>query len=159
MVLPTQGHYLFSPRDTLLPSLTSRRNSVKSPQSLVSAKPTREAAVGCLHWKGSWPLSRYATDCPSIRFWLHIPQKLFDTLMMSANYVPNHAQTQSPQKESRSLISHLLHIAASPPDNAQRPHCNILQHLDFVNWDSIPVELKKVSGVFWLTLVRIGTNT
>ncbi|KAF8134853.1 hypothetical protein EV363DRAFT_1396322 [Boletus edulis] len=59
--------------------------------------------------------------------------ELFDTL--------NHIQ--SPQKDNRSLISHILHIAASPPDAAQRPHCNILQHLDFVNWDSIPSELRK----------------
>ncbi|KAG6373305.1 hypothetical protein JVT61DRAFT_6443 [Boletus reticuloceps] len=59
--------------------------------------------------------------------------ELFDTL--------NHMQ--SPQKDNRSLISHILHIAASPPDAAQRPHCNILQHLDFVNWDSIPSELRK----------------
>ncbi|KAG8213163.1 hypothetical protein J3R82DRAFT_11572 [Butyriboletus roseoflavus] len=69
--------------------------------------------------------------------------ELFDLLVTSTNSAANHAQTQSPQKENRSLIFHLLHIAASPPDNAQRPQCNTLQHLDFVNWDSIPTELKK----------------
>ncbi|KAH0833161.1 hypothetical protein J3R83DRAFT_12188 [Lanmaoa asiatica] len=69
--------------------------------------------------------------------------ELFDILMASANFSPNHVQTQSPQKDNRSLISHLLHIAASPPDGAQRPYCNTLQHLDFVTWESIPAELKK----------------
>ncbi|KIM64258.1 hypothetical protein SCLCIDRAFT_1213358 [Scleroderma citrinum Foug A] len=49
----------------------------------------------------------------------------------------------SPQKDNRSIISHLLHIAASPPDNAQRPQCNTLQYLDSVTWDTIPTELKK----------------
>lgn len=144
MVLPTQGHYLFSPGDSLPPSLTSRRNFVKSPQSLVSARRTQEAAEDCLHWKDLWLLSRYAAACLTIMFQLHIPHKLFDILMSST---ANHAQTQSPQKENRSLISHLLHIAASPPDNAQKPHCNTLQHLDSVNWDSIPAELKKVSSI------------
>lgn len=77
-------------------------------------------------------------------------QKLFDLLMASFNV--NHVQTQTPQKENRSLISHLLHIAASPPDNAQRPHCNELEHLDFVNWNSIPAELRKVSDIPWTPL-------
>ncbi|KAF8838598.1 hypothetical protein BDN67DRAFT_971308 [Paxillus ammoniavirescens] len=69
--------------------------------------------------------------------------ELFDILMASTNLAVNHAQTQSPQKDNRSLVSHLLHIAASPPDSAQRPQCNTLQHLDSVTWESIPTELKK----------------
>ena len=87
-----------------------------------------------------------------ISFWLHILLKLFDILMLNANFTLNHAPTKSPQKEGRSLISHLLHIAASPPDNAQRPHYNMLEHLDSVNWDSIPAELRKVSDIPWTRL-------
>lgn len=73
--------------------------------------------------------------------------KLFDILMASANFNVNHAPTQSPQKDNRSLVSHLLHIAASPPDSAQRPQFNTLHHLDSVSWDSIPAELRKVSSI------------
>ncbi|KAF8558098.1 hypothetical protein OG21DRAFT_1481638 [Imleria badia] len=69
--------------------------------------------------------------------------ELFDILMASPNFNANHAPTQSPQKDNRSLVSHLLHIAASLPDNAQRPQLNTLPHLDFLNWDSIPAELRK----------------
>ncbi|KAF9243561.1 hypothetical protein BU15DRAFT_43066 [Melanogaster broomeanus] len=71
--------------------------------------------------------------------------ELFDILMASSNLTVNHAQTQSQtsQKDSRSIVSHLFHIATSPPDNAQRPQCNTLQHLDSVTWESIPTELKK----------------
>ncbi|KAH7884579.1 hypothetical protein F5I97DRAFT_1929424 [Phlebopus sp. FC_14] len=67
--------------------------------------------------------------------------ELFDILMASMNTVINHP---SPQKDNnRSLVSHVLHVAASPPDGAQKPQCNALQHLDSVTWDTIPTELKK----------------
>lgn len=42
-------------------------------------------------------------------------------------------------------VSHIIHIAGSPPDSAQRPSWNTLSHLDSVSWDTLPVELKKVS--------------
>ncbi|KIK94223.1 hypothetical protein PAXRUDRAFT_143360 [Paxillus rubicundulus Ve08.2h10] len=69
--------------------------------------------------------------------------ELFDILMTSTNFAVSHTQTQTPQKDNRSLVSHLLHIAASPPDSAQRPQCNNLQNLDSITWESIPTELKK----------------
>ncbi|KAG9315132.1 hypothetical protein JVU11DRAFT_4255 [Chiua virens] len=65
--------------------------------------------------------------------------ELFDILMTSVN-LPT---PQSPQKESRSLILHMLHIAASPPDDAKKPHCNTMHYLDSVSWDSMPAELRK----------------
>ncbi|KAL4066797.1 hypothetical protein J3A83DRAFT_4190032 [Scleroderma citrinum] len=67
--------------------------------------------------------------------------ELFDILMGTANYAIN--PSASPQKDNRSLVSHLLHVAASPPDSAQRPQCNGLQHLDGVSWDTLSTELKK----------------
>lgn len=89
---------------------------------------------------------------------LHVLHKLFDILMM---YTPNfnHAQTQSPQKDGRSLVPHLLHIAASPPDNAQRPQYNTLPHLDSVSWDSIPAELRKVSDIPCLGMEQVKRLT
>lgn len=47
------------------------------------------------------------------------------------------------QKDGRMHVSHIIHIAGSPPDSAQRPSWNTLSHLDSVSWDTLPVELKK----------------
>ncbi|KAH7919370.1 hypothetical protein BV22DRAFT_1199516 [Leucogyrophana mollusca] len=69
--------------------------------------------------------------------------ELFDILMASANTSIGHGPNQSSQKEARSFVSHIIHIAACPPDSAQRPQCNSLQHLDAVSWESLPLELKK----------------
>ncbi|KAI6025813.1 hypothetical protein F5J12DRAFT_810524 [Pisolithus orientalis] len=63
----------------------------------------------------------------------------FDTLMMYG--IP--INPSSPQKENRTFVSHLIHIAACPPDNTQRPQCNTLQHLDSVTWDTLATELRK----------------
>lgn len=46
-------------------------------------------------------------------------------------------------KDGRIHVSHIIHIAGSPPDSAQRPKCNKFPHLDTVSWDTLPVELKK----------------
>ncbi|KAG1821560.1 uncharacterized protein BJ212DRAFT_1296934 [Suillus subaureus] len=46
-------------------------------------------------------------------------------------------------KDGRIHVSHIIHIAGSPPDSAQRPAWNTLPHLDSVSWDTLPVELKK----------------
>lgn len=46
-------------------------------------------------------------------------------------------------KDSRIHVSHIIHIAGSPPDSARRPLWNTLSYLDSVSWDTLPVELKK----------------
>lgn len=46
-------------------------------------------------------------------------------------------------KDGRVPVSHILHIAGSPPNSAQRPAWNTLPHLDSVSWDTLPLELKK----------------
>ncbi|KAG1726263.1 uncharacterized protein EDB91DRAFT_1254405 [Suillus paluster] len=46
-------------------------------------------------------------------------------------------------KDTRIPVSHILHIAASPPDSTRRPLWNTLPHLDSVSWDTLPLELKK----------------
>lgn len=149
MVLPTRGRIPFSPRGSLRHSPRSQRSFVMSPRNSVLAKRILEAAEVCLRWKDLSRLSRYATVRLCLSFWLYILQKLFDILMASTNFAASQAQSQSPQKDTRSLISHLLHIAASPPDNAERPQYNNLPHLDSMTWDSIPTELRKVSKIPW----------
>ncbi|KAJ7644419.1 hypothetical protein FB45DRAFT_897863 [Roridomyces roridus] len=54
--------------------------------------------------------------------------ELFDTLGLSASPVP-------PQ--------HIIHVAASLPDDSERPQCNLCPSLDFVTWDSLPAEIKR----------------
>ena len=43
-----------------------------------------------------------------------------------------------------SFSSHVFHIAASPPDGSTRPLCNESPALDEVNWETLPLEIKKV---------------
>jgi hypothetical protein len=47
--------------------------------------------------------------------------------------------------KDRMPVSHILHVAACPPDSTQRPAWNTLQHLDTVSWNTLPLELQKVS--------------
>ncbi|KAF8802424.1 hypothetical protein BYT27DRAFT_7260966 [Phlegmacium glaucopus] len=39
--------------------------------------------------------------------------------------------------------SHVFHIAASPPDDSVHPFCNESPALDEVNWETLPLEIKK----------------
>lgn len=41
--------------------------------------------------------------------------------------------------------SYIIHIAASAPDNSPRPEWNDSELMDDMSWESLPVELKKVS--------------
>ena len=42
------------------------------------------------------------------------------------------------------LSSHVFHIAAFPPDDSTHPLCNESPALDEVNWETLPLEIKKV---------------
>ncbi|KDR79053.1 hypothetical protein GALMADRAFT_244803 [Galerina marginata CBS 339.88] len=51
-----------------------------------------------------------------------------------------------PPKEgsnNKPIISHIIHIADSSPDASQHPSWNDSSALDNVNWDSLPLEMKK----------------
>ncbi|KAF7789802.1 hypothetical protein EIP86_000748 [Pleurotus ostreatoroseus] len=58
--------------------------------------------------------------------------ELFDTLKES--------------ESNLSFTSHVVHVAASPPDTAERPIWNTLPHLDNVTWESLPAEFRKITG-------------
>ncbi len=70
--------------------------------------------------------------CPSV---LRSLEQLFDMIPGNA---PN--STVNP----RNIQSHIIHIAAAPPDTAVRPQCNGSTALDDVGWESLPAELTKV---------------
>ena len=40
--------------------------------------------------------------------------------------------------------NHIIHLAASPPDSAERPMWNVSPLLDSLTWDTLPAELRKV---------------
>ncbi|KAH9481517.1 hypothetical protein JR316_0006044 [Psilocybe cubensis] len=63
--------------------------------------------------------------------------ELFDILFSLA--LPRDGSTSSP------FISHIIHVAASPPDSSLHPIYNDNAALDNIDWDSLPHELKKAS--------------
>lgn len=45
------------------------------------------------------------------------------------------------------FTSHVFHIAASPPDDSAHPSCNESPAMDQVNWETLPLEIKKVCRI------------
>ena len=40
--------------------------------------------------------------------------------------------------------NYVVHIAAAHPDASERPSYNVIPSLDYVGWDSLPLEFRKV---------------
>jgi hypothetical protein len=53
-------------------------------------------------------------------------------------------QPRDTQHQIPRLVCHILLVAASAADNAQRPLWNNSPQLDDVTWETLPTELKKV---------------
>jgi len=64
-------------------------------------------------------------------------------------------QTHTQNRDNFS--SHVFHIAASPSDGSIRPFCNESPALDEVNWETLPLEIKKVCCMNNSSLIRIKT--
>ncbi|KAI6168218.1 hypothetical protein EDD17DRAFT_754816 [Pisolithus thermaeus] len=90
----------------------------------------------CGSHRGEYANPLNPSSCRFARLYKPFSQ-LFDILAASAINLP------PSQKENRTVVSHLIHIAACPPDNAQRPQYNTLQHLDSVTWETLAAELRK----------------
>ncbi|KZT65876.1 hypothetical protein DAEQUDRAFT_493130 [Daedalea quercina L-15889] len=41
------------------------------------------------------------------------------------------------------MTSHIIHVAATPPDGSERPVWNLASNLDDVSWETLPLELRK----------------
>jgi mediator of RNA polymerase II transcription subunit 25 len=54
------------------------------------------------------------------------------------------AQSRDTQHSIPRLVCHILLVAASAADGAQRPLWNNSPDLDDVSWETLPAELKKV---------------
>ena len=73
----------------------------------------------------------------SLSYYPHYP-KLFDVL-----------QTHTQGRDN--FTSHVFHIAASPPDGSIHPFCNESPTMDQVNWETLPLEIKKVCCINMLS--------
>lgn len=68
--------------------------------------------------------------------------------LVSLSYYPNYLQLfdvlQTHTQGRDKFTSHVFHIAASPPDGSIHPSCNESPAMDQVNWETLPLEIKKV---------------
>jgi hypothetical protein len=66
-------------------------------------------------------------------------------------YYPNYLQLfdilQTHTQGRDKFTSHVFHIAAFPPDDSIRPSCNESPVMDQVNWETLPLEIKKVCRI------------
>lgn len=68
--------------------------------------------------------------------------------LVSLSYYPNYLQLfdvlQTHTQGRDKFTSHVFHIAAFPPDSSIHPSCNESPAMDQVNWETLPLEIKKV---------------
>ena len=68
--------------------------------------------------------------------------------LVSLSYYPNYLQLfdvlQTYTQARDKFTSHVFHIAAFPPDSSIYPSCNESPAMDQVNWETLPLEIKKV---------------
>ena len=70
---------------------------------------------------------------------------------VSLSYYPNYLQLfdvlQTHTQGRDKFTSHVFHIAAFPPDGSIHPSCNESPAMDQVNWETLPLEIKKVCRI------------
>ena len=69
---------------------------------------------------------------------------MFDKLRQSIGVPPGQSQIQQPNKPPVTLISHIVHLAAAPPDGSPHPVWNANSKFDQLMWASLPDEFKQV---------------
>lgn len=73
---------------------------------------------------------------------------MIDKLRQSIGVPPGQSQIQNPNKPPVTLVSHILHLAASPPDGSLHPIWNTNPKFDRLTWAALPDEFKQVSYPF-----------
>ena len=66
------------------------------------------------------------------------------SLSYYANYLQLFDVLQTNTQNRDKFTSHVFHIAAFPPDGSTHPSCNESPAMDQVNWETLPLEIKKV---------------
>jgi hypothetical protein len=69
---------------------------------------------------------------------------MFDKLRQSIGLNPGQSQIQQPNKPAVTLVSHILHLAAAPPDGSLHPLWNANPKFDQLEWATLPEEFKQV---------------
>lgn len=69
---------------------------------------------------------------------------MFDKLRQSIGVLPGQSQIQHPNKPPVTLVSHILHLAAAPPDGSLHPVWNTNSKFDQLTWATLPDEFKQV---------------
>jgi len=69
---------------------------------------------------------------------------MFDKLRQSIGIPLGQSQTQQPNKPPLNLISHIVHLAAAPPDGSLHPVWNANSKFDQLTWANLPDEFKQV---------------
>jgi hypothetical protein len=69
---------------------------------------------------------------------------MFDKLRQSIGVNPGQSQIQHPNKPPVTLVSHILHLAAAPPDGLAHPLWNANPKFDQLAWTTLPEEFKRV---------------
>lgn len=68
---------------------------------------------------------------------------MFDKLRQSIGLPLGQSQIQQPNKPPITLISHIVHLAASPPDGSLHPVWNANSKFDQLTWATLPDEFKQ----------------
>lgn len=75
---------------------------------------------------------------------------MFDKLRQSIGVPPGQSQIQQLNKPPVTLISHIVHLAAAPPDGSLHPIWNANSKFDQLTWATLPDEFKQVPPLFSL---------
>ena len=69
---------------------------------------------------------------------------MFDKFRQSIGLPLGQSQIQQPNKQALTLISHIVHLAAAPPDGSSHPVWNANSKFDQLTWTTLPDEFKQV---------------
>jgi hypothetical protein len=86
--------------------------------------------------------------------------QMFDKLRNSIGSIPSSSlQTQNQQNKRPSLVSHVIHFAACPPDSSLNPMWNKDPNYDGLTWKSLPDEFKKVCQICFMVPICAHINS
>ena len=81
--------------------------------------------------------------------------------LVSLSYYPDYLQLfdvlQTYTQGRDKFTSHVFHVAAFPPDGSIHPSVNESPAMDQVNWETLPLEIKKVCCINTLRVILTKT--
>ncbi|KAF9650243.1 hypothetical protein BDM02DRAFT_3268153 [Thelephora ganbajun] len=80
--------------------------------------------------------------------------EMFDKLRQSIGVPPGQSQIQQPNKPPMTLISHIIHLAAAPPDGSLHPVWNANSKFDQLTWSTLQDEFKQRQMNYSIVTIR-----